>query len=157
RMIVRRAAESAQADGVISRISPQEVCTQRVCAGELHAGILVDLQQTVFYSSIRQFAILEFRRVLRSRGEEFAVRTVVKIEQLLLVAAQRADITHAEHGVPADVMLHLETETLNTGDVSLRISGYYARGPERDFPRADGGEVTEVDGRILKQRRLADS
>src|SRR5215475_11342265 len=122
-MVVRRSAESPQADLVISRISLQELRRQSVRAGEFHAGVLVHLRQIVFYSTIRQFSAQEFRRVLRSRGEEFAVRTVVEVEQLLLMAAQRADITHAQDGVPADVVLRLETETLNTGDMSLRIGG----------------------------------
>src|SRR5262245_12580308 len=157
-MIVRRAAESAQADLVISRISLQEGRRQSVRAGEIHAGVLVHRLQTVFYSTGRQYATLEFRRVLRGRGKEFAVRTEVEVEQLLLMVRERADVTHAHDGVPADVMLHLETETLNTGNVSLRIGGDHIADAERDWPgvRANPGEVVEVNLWVDEQRRLAD-
>src|SRR5262245_28988043 len=73
--------------------------------------------------------------------------------------AQRADITHAQDGVPADVMLYLETETLDVGDVSLRIGGGHIGDAESDTlpgALANCGEVAEVEGGIEKQRRLAD-
>src|SRR5262249_4542866 len=157
-MIVRRAAESAQADLVISRIPLQEGRRQSVRAGEIHAGVLVHLRQIVFYSTSRQYATLEFCGVLRGRGEEFAVRTVVEVEQLLLMAAQRADVTHAQDGVPSDVVLHLETETLNTGNMSLRIGGDNLGAVERDWPGALANlrQVAEVDLWVEEQRRLAD-
>src|SRR5215471_3957920 len=117
-MIVRRTAEGAVTDLVIPRICLQELRRQSVRAGVIHAGGRVHLRQTGFYSTIRQMAAREFRRVLRGRGEELAVRTVVEVEQLLLMAAQRADITHAQDGVPADVVLRLQAETLNAWDLS---------------------------------------
>src|SRR5215475_3995373 len=107
-MIVRRTAEGAVTDLVIPRICLQELRRQSVRAGVIHAGVLVHLRQAVFYSTIRQMAILEFRRILRGRGEELAVRTVIEVEQLLLMATQRADITHAQDSVPADVVLYLQ-------------------------------------------------
>src|SRR2546428_9586283 len=156
-MIVRRAAESAQADRIISRVSLQELRRQSVRAGEIHAGGLVDRVQTGFLS--RHRAIRVFRRVLRGSGEEFAVRTVVEVEQLLLVARERAHITHANHGVPADVVLNLETETLNAGDLSFLISGDHIADAESDLPGAlaNRGEGTEVELWVEEQRRLAGS
>src|SRR5262249_36372680 len=122
---VRRAAESAQADLVISRVSLQEGRRQSVRARELHVGVLIDLRQPGLFGRHIAYAITisirEPRRVLRGRVKEFAIRTVVEVEQLLLVARERADITHAQYRVPADVVLDLETETLSAGDVSFRI------------------------------------
>src|SRR5262245_19996209 len=95
-----------------------------------------------------------FRRVLRRFGEKLAVWTVVEVDYLLLMAAQRADITHAKHSVPADVMLHLETETLNAGNVPFRISRDHSICAERDSSGglANRGEVAEAECRIVKQR-----
>src|SRR5882672_11405211 len=107
-MIVRRTAESAQPDRVISLICLQERRRQSVRAGEVHAGGRVHLRQTGLLS--RHDAIRVFRRVLRGGGEELAVWAVVEVEQLLLMAAQRAYITHTQDGIPTYIVLHLETE-----------------------------------------------
>src|SRR5262245_61897118 len=129
-MVVRRPAEGLHRYIPVARESAEEVGLEGVPTRELQTKIAIKLRQVGFF--IRHDAVRVERRVLRRLREEEAIGNGIDVNVLRQMARQRADVANADHRVKAQILLHLEAETLHVRYKAFTISAANARRAERD-------------------------
>ena len=156
RVVVGRPTEGLHLHCPVTGIAPQEIGLEGEAAAELQARLPIDRRQIRLL--IRHHAIGIEGRILGRPREERAVRDRVDVEVLRQVAREGSDIAHAQHRPIADILLELEAEAVDIGNVALPVGATHIGRAERQLPGAlpHRRQVPEVEGRVDKGRRLLD-